>query len=176
MLIMKLWMKMQSKILTKFKRYIFLGFFFIFLLSCNSTNQQDILWSNAQESYSSKDFNNCLVNLNLIIIDDNYNGELKAKALFLASEIYLNEFKENDIAISFLDRIIDNYPKHPMAKRSLFTKAYINANYIESYTVAVSLYNKFLNMYPNDDLISSVKYELAELEKHESTISNLINN
>ena len=167
---------MQSKILIKFKKSIFLGFFSIFLLTCNSTKQQDILWSTAQERYSNKDFNNCLVNLNLIIIDDNYKGELKAQALFLASEIYLNEFKENDIAISFLDRIIDNYPKHPMAKRSLFTKAYINANYIESYTSAISLYNKFLIMYPHDDLISSVKYELAELEKHESTISNLINN
>ncbi len=167
---------MLNKISTLVRKYIFLSIFLIVLLSCNSDKKYDLLWNTAQENYSSKDFNSCLVNLNTIIVDNEYNGELKPQALFLASEIYLNEFKENDISISFLDNIIDNHPNHPMAKRSLFTKAYINANYIEAFTEAVSLYSQFLVMYPDDDLISSVQYELAELKKYESTISNLINN
>ena len=167
---------MLNKISSKVLKFVYFSIFIIVFLSCNSDNEYDLLWKTAQEDYSNKDFNSCLVNINTIITDNEYFGDLKPESLFLASEIYLNEYKENDIAITFLDKIINNYPNHLMAKRSLFTKAYIHANYIESFSEAIALYNQFIVLYPEDDLISSVQYELEELKKHESTIFNLINN
>lgn len=156
-------------------KILFLFFSLLILSSsCESKKNYELEWNDAQADYSNKDFNSCLVNLNIILSDDNYTGDLKPRALFLVSEVYLNEFKENDISITFLNKIINHYPDHEMAKRALFTKAYINANYIESFTEAVELYNQFLTLYPNDDLILSVQYELDELKKYESKISDLI--
>ena len=155
----------------KFRFIIYLSSLLFF--SCN--NDKDIdKWNKAQILYNSKDFNNCLVELNEIV-KSSKNEEYLTKSLFLISEIYLNEFKNYDITIEFLNRILWNYPSSDLAKRSLFTKAYINSNYIQSYTVAKELYNQFLSKYPNDDLVPSVKYELEELEKHTSTIQKLLN-
>ena len=146
----------------------------LFVVSC-STGEDDLnKWNKAQDLYNSNDFNSCLVELHSIV-ESSKSDEYITKSLFLISEIYLNEFKNYDITIEFLNEIIWNYPTSELAKRSLFTKAYINSNYIQSYTIAKELYNQFLEKYPNDDLIPSVKYELEELEKHSETIQKLLN-
>ena len=153
-------------------RFILYLFFFLFI-SCN--NNQDLTnWENAQSLYNNQDFNNCLVVLHDIVNSSN-NEDYITKSLFLISEIYLNEFKNYDITIEFLNKILWDYPDSDLAKRSLFTKAYINSNYIQSYTVAQLLYNQFLSKYPEDDLVPSVKYELDELSKHSDTIQKLLN-
>ena len=153
-------------------RFILYLFFFLFI-SCN--NNQDLTnWENAQSLYNNQDFNNCLVVLHDIVNSSN-NEDYITKSLFLISEIYLNEFKNYDITIEFLNKILWDYPNSDLAKRSLFTKAYINSNYIQSYTIAQELYNQFLSKYPEDDLVPSVKYELDELNKHSDTIQKLLN-
>ena len=152
---------------------IFLILFFLFIFSCKDNNDIES-WDKAQEFYINNDFNSCLVELSNIV-ENSKNEIYITKSLFLISEIYLNEFKNYDITIEFLNEIIWNYPTSELAKRSLFTKAYINSNYIQSYTIAKELYNQFLEKYPNDDLIPSVKYELEELDKHSETIQKLLN-
>ena len=146
----------------------------LFVVSCNIGEDDLNKWNKAQDLYNNNDFNSCLVELHSIV-ESSKSDEYITKSLFLISEIYLNEFKNYDITIEFLNEIIWNYPNSELAKRSLFTKAYINSNYIQSYTIAKELYNQFLEKYPNDDLIPSVKYELEELEKHSETIQNLLN-
>ena len=149
----------------------------LFFISCSNDDIKPVneVWSKAQEYYENKDYNNSLVLLHQIVENQSYDDNFKAKSLFLISEIYLNEYKEYNISISFLNKILDNYPNHELAKRSLFTIAYINANYIEAFTEAVNLYNQFIEKYPSDELVSSVKYELDELDKYNETINNLIN-
>ena len=145
------------------------------LFSCfDKNNNSDNIWNEVERLYSIKDYNNCMVLLT-DILDNKNNENLKPKALFLISEIYLNEYEEYDISISYLDLIIKEYKDHDVAKRSLFTKAYIKANYIESYTEAIDLYNDFIKKYPQDDLISSIKYELNELKEYETKINQMIN-
>ena len=152
---------------------IFLILFSLFIFSCKDNN--DIVsWEKAQEFYINNDFNSCLVELSNIV-ENSKNEIYVTKSLFLISEIYLNEFKNYDITIEFLNKILWDYPDSELAKRSLFTKAYINSNYIQSFTVARELYNQFLEKYPNDDLVPSVEYELSELDKHNNTIQNLLN-
>ncbi|MAX29624.1 MAG: hypothetical protein CMG14_01620 [Candidatus Marinimicrobia bacterium] len=153
-------------------RFILTLFLFLFI-SCN--NNEDLNnWENAQNLYNNQDFNNCLVALHHIV-NSSDNEDYITKSLFLISEIYLNEFKNYDITIEFLNKILWDYPDSELAKRSLFTKAYINSNYIQSYTIAQELYNQFLSKYPEDDLVPSVKYELDELNKHSDTIQKLLN-
>ena len=160
----------------KIKSNIFVILTSIFI-SCSVDDIQPVneVWTKAQKYYENKEYNNSLVLLHQIIENKFYDDDFKAKSFFLISEIYLNEYKEYDISISFLNKILDNYPNHDLAKRSLFTKAYINANYIEAFTEAATLYNQFIKKYPNDELVSSVKYELDELDKYNETINNLIN-
>ena len=146
----------------------------LFVVSCNIGEDDLNKWNKAQDLYNNNDFNSCLVELHSIV-ESSKSDEYITKSLFLISEIYLNEFKNYDITIEFLNEIIWNYPTSELAKRSLFTKAYINSNYIQSYTIAKELYNQFLEKYPNDDLIPSVKYELEELDKHSETIQKLLN-
>jgi len=145
----------------------------LLVFSCN--NNEDLNnWNKAQDLYNNQEFNKCLVELHSIVNSSNNNSYI-TKSLFLISEIYLNEYKNYDITIEFLNKILLDYPDSDLAKRSLFTKAYINSNYIQSYTVAKELYNQFLSKYPDDDLVPSVKYELDELNKHSDTIKNLLN-
>ena len=144
----------------------------IFLIGCNqSANER--AWSNANNYYSNKDYDNCVVELTSILNNNNSNV-LVPESLFLLSEIYMNEFEEYYIAIDYLDKIINDYPDNKLCKRALFTKAYMFANYLDMYTDAINLYKKFLNLYPTDELVSSVEYELKELDKHSQKIEQLL--
>ena len=164
---------MKLLMMTKNRKYLFSCFTLIFfLLSCNG-NEHNSKWHEAQKYYNAKDFDNCSVILNELVYAKNNN--YSPKALFLLSEMYLNEFEEYLISIEFLNQIIEDYPNNDLAKRALFTKAYIYANYLDLYSDAIILYNDFIANYPNDDLISSVEYELNELKDYENKIKNLIN-
>jgi len=132
------------------------------------------MWNEAEFYYQNKDFDGSIITLNKIINMQNVAEDLKVKSLFLISEIYLNEYKEYDISLSFLDKILNFHQNHNLHKRALFTKAYINANYLDAYTDAIILYDLFLENYPNDELASSVNYELEELNKFQEQIDKLI--
>ena len=160
------------KLLTKIKNKIFLIIIILFQMGCNSSLDEN-KWIEANEFYNLKDYNNCVVSLSSII-DNSKSNEYIVKSLFLLSEIYLNEFKEYYIAINYLDQILLNYSNDPLSKRALFTKAYVLSNYLELYSDAIFHYNDFLSKYPDDDLVSSVKYELNELSDYNDKIENLI--
>ena len=70
---------------------------------------------------------------------------------------------------------MNSYANDELAKRALFTKAYIYANYLDQYSDAIDLYSNFISKYPNDELISSVKYELTELDKYTLIIDQILN-
>ncbi len=131
------------------------------------------MWDEAEMYYQNKKFDDSIIALNKIINLQNLEEDLKVKSLFLISEIYLNEYKEYDISVSFLDQILNSHQSHDLHKRALFTKAYINANYLDAYTDAIMLYNLFLENYPGDELVSSVNYELEELNKFQGQIEEL---
>ena len=49
-------------------------------------------------------------------------------------------------------------------RKPLFMIAYIYNNNLNMYTHAINYYKTFLNDYKNDELISSVHYELEQIE------------
>ena len=157
------------------KRIIYLILLLV-IFSCEKNNNLNEMWDKAEVYYQNKNFDDSVIILNKIINMENTSEDLKVKSLFLISEIYLNEYKEYDISLSFLDQILNFHQGHNLHKRALFTKAYINANYLDSYTDAIILYNLFLESYPNDEMVSSVNYELEELNKFQEQINELIKN
>ena len=161
----------------KSKKEYFIIFSFLFSLflhsSCENNNVEKI-WLNSINNYDNKDYNQCLVGLNLITTNHS-TSKYAPDSYYLISEIYLNEYKQYDIAIEFLEKIITDYPNSESSKKSLFTLGYINANYIDSFTDAINYYNDFLSKYPNDDLVPSVEYELENLLTVNSKIDSLIN-
>ena len=158
----------------KKSNYILAILVFLNFYSCEKNNNLNEMWDKAEVYYQNKNFDDSVIILNKIINMENAAEDLKVKSLFLISEIYLNEYKEYDISLSFLDRILNFHQGHTLHKRALFTKAYINANYLDAYTDAIILYNLFLESYPNDELVSSVNYELEELNKFQEQINELI--
>lgn len=146
---------------------------FLLFISCNKDKNNES-WLKAGDYYESKNYNKCAVEL-MSIINDNNSNLYKPKALFLLSEIYLNEYKEYLISIDYLNEIMSKYPENELSKRAHFTKAYIYANYLDQYSDAIILYNDFLLNYPNDELVSSVEYELNELDKYSNIINNILN-
>ena len=160
----------------KKSNYILAILVFLNFYSCEKNNNLNEMWDKAEVYYQNKNFDDSVIILNKIINMENTSEDLKVKSLFLISEIYLNEYKEYDISLSFLDQILNFHQGHNLHKRALFTKAYINANYLDAYTDAIVLYNLFLESYPNDELISSVNYELEELNKFQEQINELIKN
>ena len=57
----------------------------------------------------------------------------------------------------------------------MFTLGYIYANYLDYYSDAIFIYSEFKRKYPNDDLISSINYELQNLAKINKEIESLLN-
>ena len=158
----------------KNKYFIIFSFLLIILNSSCKNNDVENIWLNSINDFEKKDYNQCLVGLNLITT--NYSTSKYAPdSYYLISEIYLNEYKQYDIAVEFLEKIITNYPNSESCKKSLFTLGYINANYIDSFTDAINYYKDFLSKYPDDDLVPSVEYELENLYIVNSKIDSLIN-
>ena len=102
--------------------------------------------------------------------------EIASEAEFMIAEIYLNDFKEYEIASKYYDNIIQNYSlSFNSVKKSMFTLAYIYANYLDYYSDAIATYRKFQNTYPNDPLSASIDYELEILSSANKTIESLLN-
>ena len=124
---------------------------------------------------AEKKYEECIGELKHII-NSNLGTPNAAKAEYMIAEIFLNDFEKYAIAANFYETIISSYPSHyDEVKKSMFTLAYIYANYLDYYTDAILIYNEFKNKYPNDDLISSIDYELQNLTKIEKEIKALLN-
>ena len=53
---------------------------------------------------------------------------------------------------------------------SLFMIGYLSANQLGDNTKAKRIYNEFLEKYPDDELVSSVKFELQNIGKRPEEI------
>ena len=166
-------LKMPIMKLLMISRKILLTSMLILSFSCNKSDTSS-KWEKAQSFYNAKNYDNAVVELNLIIESDP-DSEFGYNSRYLLSEIFINEYERYDIALENLDYIIDNCQMVDLSKKSLFTKGYIYANYLDSYSDANAAYQMFLSKYPDDVLAASVQYELENMQIHLDKIDNLIN-
>ena len=92
----------------KKSNYILAILVFLNFYSCEKNNNLNEMWDKAEVYYQNKNFDDSVIILNKIINMENTSEDLKVKSLFLISEIYLNEYKEYDISLSFLDQILNS--------------------------------------------------------------------
>ena len=145
----------------------------LYSLNKYQKNDYELLYSESLNLIENKIYDKGIAKLNFII-ENSSNYNLVADSKYLISEIYLNDFNNYDLAILYLEDIINNFSESKISKKALFSLSYIYANYLDYYSDAIELYNRFMILYPNDELITSVKYELEILNTYKKTIDELI--
>ena len=132
-------------------------------------------FSAVKESLLLKDYTKAITLLEEVT--NKYPGkEVAAEAQFMIAEIYLNDFKEYEMASEYYHNIVQDYSKSfNSVKKSMFTLGYIYANYLDYYSDAIATYKSFKNTYPYDPLLPSIDYELEILSSVDKTIEALLN-
>ena len=68
-------------------------------------------------------------------------------------------------AESYYEELIRIHPDSEYSPGALFMIGYVNANELKNYEKAKRIYFEFLEKYPNNELVSSVNFELENIGK-----------
>ena len=146
----------------------------IFLISCSNNNHNpENIMNIANDLRLNNKIDEAILQYKLLI-DKCPNSDLLPIAQYQIADIYKNDKKEYEYAISQYQIILDKFNNHDIARKSLFMMAYIYHNDIGLYTQSLNYYKQFEKKYPDDELITSVQFEIEELNKILSK-SNLLN-
>lgn len=142
-------------------------------VGCNNNNSNvEALWIEAEELRMNDDLKSSIEKL--VEIKNNFQSHEKAaESQFMIGEIYLNDIKDYDIAITEFNTVISDFPKSKVAEKAMFMIGYVYTNYLDAFSDGIAYYNDFKKKYPNSDLIQSVDYELENLKDVEAEIENL---
>ena len=112
------------------------------------------------------------------IISSSKNELLIMNSYYDLGQIYLSRYKDYYLAVKNFNYVLNNSflktLKPPsldikdsleLKEKSLFMIGYIYYNYIGNLTLAQKYYTLFLDRYPNNELLSSVKYEIDIINK-----------
>ncbi|MBT3251033.1 MAG: tetratricopeptide repeat protein [Candidatus Marinimicrobia bacterium] len=142
-------------------------------IGCNNNNSTvEALWTEAEEFRMKDDLKSSIEKL-VEIKNTFHKHEKAAESQFMIGEIYLNDIKDYDIAITEFNTVISEFPKSKVAEKAMFMIGYVYTNYLDAYSDGIAYYNDFKNKYPNSDLIQSVDYELENLADIKTEIENL---
>ena len=172
------------------------------LFSISSFNKEDRVKWRSKDNYSSiyleslnyLDNNNLemyILSLNNII-SSSKNNLLIMNSYYDLGQIYLSRYKDYYLAVDNFNYILNNSFSNTLKplnldikdslelkEKSLFMIAYIYFNHIGNLTLSLKFYTLFLDRYPNNELSSSVKYEIdlinKELKNFNKGIKNGIN-
>ena len=130
---------------------------------CKNDKTYEILYENSSNLKSNKKFKESNMILNYLINFEKTPKNIMIKSKFLRAQIFydLSYYVQ---AINFFKSILEEDISSEYRKKALFMTAYIYNNNLNMYTDAVYYYKTFLNDYKNDELISSVEYELNQIE------------
>ena len=158
------------------------------LLPISSFNNEDRVKWNNKVDYSSiyleslSYLNNDNLELYVLslnnIISSSKNNLLIMNSYYDLGQIYLSRYKDYYLAVKNFNYILNNSflntlkPQSldikdflELKEKSLFMVGYIYHNHIGNLTLAHKYYTLFLDRYPNNELSSSVKYEIDIINK-----------
>ena len=111
---------------------------------------------------------------NLIYLVENFpQHELASKAQYIVGDIYMNDLRDFEKALSEFKVVLSNYngsKEEPLAE---FMIGYIYANILKDFKEANKIYQNFLKRFPNHELAPSVKFELDYIGKNINEIPAL---
>ena len=130
---------------------------------CNNVNTYDILYEYSLNLKNDKKLKESNTIIEHLINFDKTPNNIAIKSKFLRAQIFydLSYYVQ---AINYFKIILEEDISNEYRKKALFMIAYIYNNNLNMYTDAINYYKTFLNDYKNDELISSVHYELEQIE------------
>ena len=130
---------------------------------CNDDNTYAILYENSLKLKNDKKLKESNEIIEYLINFDKTPNNIVIKSKFLRAQIFydLSYYVQ---AINYFKTILEEDISNEYRKKALFMIAYIYNNNLNMYTDAINYYKTFLNDYKNDELISSVHYELDQIE------------
>ena len=132
--------------------------------SCVKNQTADELYSNAEIARNEKNIKGALSNLDLLL--KKYpDHSLAAKTQYLIGDIYMNDLRDFNNAISAYSSVVDRFSGTDQEAQAQFMIGYIYANILGDKLKAEENYKTFLDKYPDHELTPSVKFELDYLGK-----------
>ena len=130
---------------------------------CNDNKTYEILYENSLKLKNDKKLKESNMILDYLINFDKTPKNIVIKSKFLRAQIFydLSYYVQ---AVNYFKLILKEDISSEYRKKALFMTAYIYNNNLNMYTDAINYYKTFLNDYKNDELISSVEYELDQIK------------
>lgn len=91
------------------------------------------------------------------------SDSLAAEYLFQAAMIDADIHNDVTTGIKYLERIVDDYPNHPIHAKTLFLIGFTYAEQLNDINKAREAYQRYLDLYPDGEMASSVRIELETL-------------
>ena len=136
----------------------------IIIAGCGKNQTADELFSGAENARNEKDIKRALSNLDLLL--KKYPDHvLAAKTQYLIGDIYMNDLRDFDSAISAYVDVVNNYTGTNQEAQAQFMIGYIYANILNDNSQAELNYKNFLDRFPDHELAPSVQFELDHLGK-----------
>ena len=130
---------------------------------CNDNKTYETLYENSLKLKNDKKLKESNMILDYLINFDKTPKNIVIKSKFLRAQIFY-DLSYYIQAVNYFKLILEEDVSSEYRKKALFMTAYIYNNNLNMYTDAINYYKTFLNDYKNDELISSVKYELDQIK------------
>ena len=129
---------------------------------CNDEKMYEIIYENSLNLKDDKKLKESNMILDYLINFDKTPRNIIIKSKFLRAQIFydLSYYVQ---AVNYFKSILEEEISSEYRKKALFMTAYIYNNNLNMYTDAIDYYKTFLKDYKNDELISSVEYELDQI-------------
>jgi len=130
---------------------------------CNDNKTYEALYEKSLKLKNDKKLKESNMILDYLINFDKTPKNIVIKSKFLRAQIFydLSYYVQ---AVNYFKLILKEDISSEYRKKALFMTAYIYNNNLNMYTDAINYYKTFLNDYKNDELISSVEYELDQIK------------
>jgi tetratricopeptide (TPR) repeat protein len=91
------------------------------------------------------------------------SDSLSAEFLFHAAMIDADIHQDVNNGLRYLERIVHEFPDHPIHSKTLFLIAFTYAEQLSQFDKARDAYEKYLELYPDGEMATSVRFELNNL-------------
>jgi outer membrane protein assembly factor BamD (BamD/ComL family) len=112
----------------------------------------------------SKESADSLIGEYELFVKDYPKDSLSPAYLFKAAGMSMNT-GDGAGAITYFDRVVNEYPSHPKASLALFFKGYVQENILRNLGQAKETYLLFLEKYPDNEFADDAKASIENLGK-----------
>ncbi len=134
----------------------------LMIISCEGTKTAEEYFTAAEVERNAKNIKASLESLDNLI---NHYPEhlLSPQAQYLMGDIYMNDLRDFDNAISSYTKVVENFSGSSHEAQAQFMVGYVQANILNDIDQARATYKIFLEKFPDHELTPSVQFEIDNL-------------